>query len=105
MTSQTESSGGSLSKNGVRESVDSKDAPSINDSTTEETPLLGSASGSVIAGTVSSATSEPSEDGSFPDLDTPNQRVSRSRAVAIILSVYLLIFLQGTAPTIYPTKA
>ncbi|KAI0896692.1 MFS general substrate transporter [Annulohypoxylon nitens] len=96
MTSQTESSGGSLSKNGVRESVDSKDAPSINDSTTEETPLLGSASGSVIAGTVSSTTSEPSEDGGSPDLDTPNQRVSRSRAVAIVLSVYLLIFLQAT---------
>ncbi|KAI1093135.1 MFS general substrate transporter [Rostrohypoxylon terebratum] len=97
MTSQAESSGGSPSKNGVRESVDSKDAPSINDSTTEETPLLGFASGSVMAGTVSSATSEPSEDdGDSPDLDTPNQRVSRGRAVAIVLSVYLLIFLQAS---------
>ncbi|KAI2463636.1 MFS general substrate transporter [Annulohypoxylon bovei var. microspora] len=94
--SQAESSEGSPSKKGLREPVDFKDAPSINDSTTEETPLLRSESGSDITGSVSSAPSEPSEDGYSPDLDTPNQRVSRGRAVAIILSVYLLIFLQAT---------
>ncbi|KAI0885713.1 MFS general substrate transporter [Annulohypoxylon maeteangense] len=98
MTSaRVESSGGSPFKNGSREeSGDSKDAPSINDSTTEETPLLRSGSGSDVVGSVSSVSSDPSEDGDSPDLDTPNQRVSRGRAVAIILSVYLLIFLQAT---------
>ncbi|KAI1211500.1 MFS general substrate transporter [Annulohypoxylon truncatum] len=96
MTSQVESSGGSPSKDGLREPIGSKDTPSINDSATEETPLLRSASGSDIIESISSATSEPSEDGDSPDLDTPNQRVSRGRAVAIVLSVYLLIFLQAT---------
>ncbi|KAI1098622.1 MFS general substrate transporter [Jackrogersella minutella] len=100
MAPQIESSSSSPLKDTLRESIDYKDAPSIDDDATEGTPLLRSQSGSDIAGTVSSATSELSQDGDqdgdSPDLDTPNQRVSRGRAVAIILSVYLLIFLQAS---------
>ncbi|KAI1657261.1 MFS general substrate transporter [Daldinia decipiens] len=96
MSPQPESSSGSLFKTGPGELVDSKDWPSVDDSATEETPLLRSESSSPAAGSVSSATSEHSQDEDFPDLDTPNQRVSRARGLAIILSVYLLIFLQAT---------
>ncbi|KAI1380944.1 MFS general substrate transporter [Hypoxylon crocopeplum] len=93
MTSQTEPSSGSLSKNGPIEHVERRGSPSVDDTATEETPLLQSESSSHPTSSRSSATSEPSQDGDFPDLDTPNQRVSRSRAVAIILSVYVLIFM------------
>ncbi|KAI0838699.1 MFS general substrate transporter [Hypoxylon sp. FL0890] len=96
MTPQPESSKGSPLKNGLGESIDSKDTPSIDDTATEETPLLLSEAGSDITGSVSSATSEISEDGDCEDLDTPNQTVGRGRAIAIALSVYLLIFLQAS---------
>lgn len=95
MTPQPESSSGSPSKASPGEPVGSKDWPSVDDSVTEETPLLRSESSSPAAGSVSSATSELSQDEDSPDLDTPNQRVSRARGLAIVLSVYLLIFLQG----------
>ncbi|KAI1483123.1 MFS general substrate transporter [Daldinia eschscholtzii] len=96
MDSQPESSRSLPPKAGLREPVDSKDSPSVDYSATEETPLLRSESSSPAAGSVSSATSESSQDEDSPDLDTPNQRVSRARGLAIVLSVYLLIFLQAT---------
>ncbi|XXH03717.1 hypothetical protein Hte_010123 [Hypoxylon texense] len=101
MAFQTEASGGSASRNALREHVSSKDAASslADDSATEETPLLRSASSSPVpSSSASSATSELSRDDDVasPDLDTPNQRVSRGRGLAIILSMYLLIFLQAS---------
>ncbi|KAI1389716.1 MFS general substrate transporter [Hypoxylon trugodes] len=95
MTIQPESSGSSV-KNDLRETVESRDTPSIDGSATEDTPLLRSESDSHVASSASSATSGPSQDEVLSDLDTPNQKVSRGRAVAIILSVYLLIFLQAS---------
>ncbi|KAI1331735.1 MFS general substrate transporter [Xylariaceae sp. FL0255] len=60
---------------------------------TEETPLLDSSRSP--SPTASSGTSE-----TYPDevdaLDKPNQSVSRERGIAIILSVYLLIFMLST---------
>ncbi|KAI1140334.1 MFS general substrate transporter [Hypoxylon sp. FL0543] len=94
MTPQPETSRGSPLKNGLGESISSKDTPSVDDTATEETPLLRPEAGSdVTAGSVSSATSQVWEDGAREDLDTPNQTVGRGRAIAIALSVYLLIFL------------
>ncbi|KAI8966613.1 MFS general substrate transporter [Daldinia sp. FL1419] len=93
MAHQPESS----SKAGLGKPIDPKNRPSVDDSATEETPLLRSESSSPAAGSVSSPTSRLSQDGEDPlDLDTPNQRVSRLRGLAIVLSVYLLIFLQAT---------
>ncbi|OTA91000.1 hypothetical protein M434DRAFT_397562 [Hypoxylon sp. CO27-5] len=94
--SQPESSRSSPLKNGLGESINSKDAPSVDDTATEETPLLRSESGSDITGSISSATSGIPEDGAAEDLDTPNQTVGRGRGIAIALSVYLLIFLQAS---------
>ncbi|KAI1778388.1 MFS general substrate transporter [Hypoxylon cercidicola] len=96
MTFQTESSGGSASKNFPGEHVGSKDASLADDSTTEETPLLRSESSSPVSSSASSATSDLSQDAASPDLDTPNQSVSRGRGLAIILSMYLLLFLQAS---------
>ncbi|KAH7030757.1 major facilitator superfamily domain-containing protein [Microdochium trichocladiopsis] len=64
-------------------------------STTEATPLLRS---TATSRPVSSRSSVPDngQGGLDKDLDVPNQIVSRGRAVAIILSVYLLIFLQAS---------
>ncbi|KAI5860237.1 MFS general substrate transporter [Durotheca rogersii] len=64
----------------------------------EDTPLLRSGSSSLRAGSVSIASAseygrEQDDATDSLDLDTPNQTVSRGRAVAIVLSVYLLIFL------------
>ncbi|OTB07059.1 hypothetical protein M426DRAFT_318425 [Hypoxylon sp. CI-4A] len=88
MTPQPGSSNGSSAHNGLREDVDFKDIAA-----SEETPLLGSGSSSQADGSVSSASSEAPEYGGHEDLDTPNHRVSRTRAICIILSVYLLVFL------------
>ncbi|KAI1762147.1 MFS general substrate transporter [Hypoxylon sp. FL1150] len=91
MTLPAESPGGSASKKSpLREHVSSRDA---DDSAAEETPLLLSESSSPVG---SSATPELSQDEAALDLDTPNQRVSRGRGLAIILSMYLLIFLQAS---------
>ncbi|KAI0386705.1 MFS general substrate transporter [Hypomontagnella monticulosa] len=95
MAPRTESPGGPALKDGLRETVTPRDSPSIDDTTTEETPLLRSEDSSPLPSSGSSATDLSREDDS-PDLDTPNQKVSRGRAVAIILSVYLLIFLQAS---------
>ncbi|KAI1116323.1 major facilitator superfamily domain-containing protein [Nemania sp. NC0429] len=62
---------------------------------TEDTPLLRSEGSSSSLGT-----SDIYPDGSIEgpkddDLDVPNQSVTKKRAVAIILSVYVLIFLQA----------
>jgi hypothetical protein len=65
--------------------------------TTEETPLLRSATSSRPASRGSSVSSEIYNDEE-PDMDSANQKVSRSRGIAIGLSVYALIFLQGHYP-------
>ncbi|KAI2625944.1 MFS general substrate transporter [Hypoxylon sp. NC1633] len=94
MAYQTNTPGGSPSRNGIQDGIGRRPSPSIDDTATEETtPLLRSESGSHLTSSRSSATSELTQDEDSLDLDTPNQRVSRGRAVAIILSVYLLIFL------------
>lgn len=64
-------------------------------STTEVTPLLRS---TATSRPTSSRSSIPDAgfDGLDKDLDLPKQTVSRRRGIAIALSVYLLIFLQGS---------
>ncbi|KAI6089891.1 MFS general substrate transporter [Hypoxylon rubiginosum] len=94
MALPTKSSGGSAPKSPLRKHVSSRD---VDDSTTEDTPLLRSESSSPVpSNAASSVTSELSQDDAGPDLDTPNQRVSKGRGLAIILSMYLLIFLQAS---------
>lgn len=66
---------------------------------TEDTPLLRSEGSSLSLGS-----SDTYPDGSIDgpkdeDLDVANQTVTKKRAIAIILSVYVLIFLQGTMPS------
>lgn len=77
------------------------DDSSFRDTTTtsEATPLLRSAISSNPSTRSSSPPSDRGPNGRqvVSDLDVPNQQVSRARAVAIILSVYILIFLQGPA--------
>ncbi|KAL7623053.1 hypothetical protein AAE478_006732 [Parahypoxylon ruwenzoriense] len=96
---QPESSGSSPARNSPREApLDLKDPAVADDSAAEDTPLLHSESRSRrLPSSGSSATSEYGQvldgDSDSSDLDTPNQRVSPSRGVAIVLSVYLLIFL------------
>ena len=78
-------------------------------STTEATPLIRSETSSAASdGPASGRTSSSSEiyrdvegasgarggDGDEPP-DEPNQKVGPGRALAIVLSVYVLIFLQG----------
>ncbi|KAI0141683.1 MFS general substrate transporter [Xylariaceae sp. FL1272] len=63
---------------------------------TEDTPLLSSRAGSPVLSCVSSEIYRDDAAGDQEhrdDLDTPNQQVSKKRGVAIMLSVYVLIFL------------
>lgn len=60
----------------------------------EDTPLLRSEH----AGSGPSSAHTPEDE----ELDIANQSVTKRRAVAIILSVYTLIFLQGTYCTVLP---
>lgn len=69
-------------------------------STTEETPLIRSGASSPRplsdGGTASSSEIyRDVEDRHRDESDVPNQKVGPGRAVAIVLSVYLLVFLQG----------
>ncbi|KAI0868490.1 major facilitator superfamily domain-containing protein [Hypoxylon argillaceum] len=87
----------------TREQVHREDSSMIRDdmtstTATEDTPLLGS-EGSISSppSTLSSTPrSETGLDGpEDEDLDVANQTVSKKRAIAIMLSVYVLIFLQA----------
>ncbi|KAI0007918.1 MFS general substrate transporter [Xylariaceae sp. FL0662B] len=92
MPLQTANSGGPRDKNGLREFIEPDDQSSRDDTTiTDDTPLLRSESGS----SRSPASSDVCEDVNS-ELDTPNQNVGRGRAVAIMLSFYVLIFLQAS---------
>ncbi len=74
-------------------------------STTEVTPLIrsGASSPGALSGGGTSSSSEIYRDVEDRDRDrdrdhdpdVPNQRVGPGRALAIVLSVYALIFLQG----------
>ncbi|KAI1850241.1 hypothetical protein JX266_004099 [Neoarthrinium moseri] len=62
----------------------------------EATPLLRSENTSQTSRSSSSSrTDAPRQDG-VSDLDEPNLKVSRRRAIAIMISVYILIFLQAS---------
>ncbi|RYP59369.1 hypothetical protein DL770_010213 [Monosporascus sp. CRB-9-2] len=73
------------------------DAPPREDATsTEETPLIRSGASSPLPLSArSSRTSEIYRDVGH-DLDVPNQKVGPGRAVAIVFSFYVLIFLQAS---------
>lgn len=72
-------------------------------SATEATPLIRSEAGPASGRTSSSAEiyrdvegADGARDGDGDEPpDEPNQKVGRGRALAIVLSVYVLIFLQG----------
>ncbi len=69
----------------------------------EDTPLLQSerSSSSPPTSLSSAGINRPQDE----DLDIANQTVTKQRAVAIILSVYILIFLQGIAHSFhFPTQ-
>ncbi|KAI1081116.1 MFS general substrate transporter [Whalleya microplaca] len=95
MSLQTATSG--ASQNDLREPIEPDDQSSKDDTTinTEETPLLRSESNSDTAPSSSSASSDICDDVDS-ELDTSNQSVTRGRAIAIMLSFYVLIFLQAS---------
>jgi hypothetical protein len=83
---------------------------------TEDTPLLRSERDSSTSQSPpsSSASSEiyrdagidgPKDAGLVDDLDSPNHKVTRKRAAAIVLSVYILIFLLGIMPSLIITSS
>lgn len=93
----------------TREQLHREEASTITDdmtstTATEDTPLLRSEGSSSSLG---SSDIYPDGNTGGPkdeDLDVANQTVTKKRAIAIILSVYVLIFLQGIMPSYFPFR-